>query len=1145
MNSCTKGTDICPDDTPCPVQSNESEDYCLYNRIANDEACTIARYIQDSVEGPLVRQKVDGLSFLDIGAGDGRLLQALCADQSTIKVYRYSAFESNKDLFKILKTTTKKLGFEGDRCLTSSSWFDSQISTKNTNGCADVVILSHCLYGAENKLCLIDHALKFVSPGGILFIVHKWEENGTLEKICKSCNTKPILYHCHIWDSQLDLSNLNETERHRMNCYTKGDVPLEGQQTQVKRPMGFVAIEPDSCTLRHKDICKSIAGSYNRVSHLARLKNPAAVVKPNTVIGIQACLRAASQRTFGNGKVTVIGGGHSENAFANNAIAIDMQLWNHVEVEQNKRLVRVGGGAKIGAVTRECEKYGLTVPLGDRPGVGVGLILLGGLNHLMRKFGLATDNIVKVRYVSPTGKLKEATTKEDLFPFRGAGSNFGVVVEVTLRAYCVKYIAAQDITYVLPKKSTNSKILTKYSQAAEKLSENSCLDGFLFWSSHDQVSFSTSHFDIREEAATEENPVILDTVEANVKLEEPSTNTPSELYDRELYMTKVFAPERVLRQGEITPQKLRSKKRCLFLPPLAPIHEKILLDMIQRSPTKWSYVHFLHGDGAVGKISSDVTAFGCRDWLFAAVITARWPSDDDAAEVSSTKWLEDSTKRLIPYSKGVYGSDLGPKDELLARHAFGFNNLRLAQAKQRIDPLNILGCACPLTITPCDSSDSRVQSRGIVIVVCGPRCCGKDWLTEIVAKTLKMLLLDSNSVDGDSLVVISSISDATKMQYAEETYQNPPVDTGKLITDRVYKEKHRKSLSAFYHKKQAQDVTYDAKCYVDIIQRKNNNEKILLITGMREGLDYARTLAGGRPVVLVNVNSCNKAKQSRGWMYDPDVDKSKGECDPPVTSLAGNDGNDIDSVSLWDLEYDNGLTSNSKTAEDWTKNVVVPCILKACVRYIPDMPQPGVKYRDIIGSFLLQPFALPLWVSSVSNWLRTTRGGSLSNIDAIVAPEALGFVFAGALAPVMKKPLVLIRKEGRLVGNAVDGVSYNGSNMNSLKGKKQEQDEEEEHRSTMNDEINNRKEQFYPSCSFEIIVGSIIPGQRIMVVDDCLASGSTLEGVSDLVSRQGGIITKIACLMELPDLDGRLRLNPSPSTNGKLDIFSVMEFPGK
>ena len=107
----------------------------------------------------------------------------------------------------------------------------------------------------------------------------------------------------------------------------------------------------------------------------------------------------------------------------------------------------------------------------------------------------------------------------------------------------------------------------------------------MFWSSHDQLSFSTSRFDISETTtAIDDIPrnidgILLDNDDANVNVEIPSINTPSNLYDRELYMTKIFSPEQVIRPGESIPQNLRSKKRCLFLPQVTQILENILLDM--------------------------------------------------------------------------------------------------------------------------------------------------------------------------------------------------------------------------------------------------------------------------------------------------------------------------------------------------------------------------------------------------------------------------------------------------------------------------------------------------------------------------------------------------------------------------------------
>eukprot|EP00797_Seminavis_robusta_P014566 Sro21_g014550.2 (766) ;mRNA; r:37159-39456 len=764
-----------------------------------------------------------------------------------------------------------------------------------------------------------------------------------------------------------------------------------------------------------------------------------------------------------------------------------MALWNQVEVDTVKRLVKIGGGATSGEVTEQCEKNDLVVPLGDRPGVGAGLILLGGLNHFMRRHGLATDNIVRVVYVNTNGEIQEASTKEELFPFRGAGSNFGVVLEITVRAFPLDSIAAQDIVYDLPS-SSYAQLLRSYSKEAMCLLDTGCLDGFLFWSGSDQLSFATSHFDI----GLNQEDCLVQGFQGNAKVGAWSTHSPTQLYDRELYMTDAFAPHRVLRPNENLPTKLRSNKRCLFLPSLTEKHESILSRCMKETPTKWCYIHLLHGGGAVARVGPLETAFGCRQWVFAAVVTARWPDGDEDMEKKATEWLAWSTDLLIPHSEGVYGSDLGPRDKTLARRAFGLNHFRLARMKQTADPLHVLGCACPIAAV---DDDPRVQARGIVLIVCGPRCSGKDWLASNVYATLRSVMGETEN----DMVSVCSISDETKREFAEV---HSGVDLNELLTNRRYKESHRKSLSAFYERKKAQSIAYDAECYVKTVQGSDDG-RILLLTGMRDGLDYARRLAG-KPVLLIKVTSSNEAKEARGWTYDKTIDESHGE-------LAA-DAKDDD---FWDLVFDNGLNSTCRSAATWTRDILVPSLFQRCVRTVQ---QPSVQYRDIVGSLLLQPFAMALWTGSVVEWVE--KNGQTSSVDAIVSPESLGFVFAGTVASFLKKPLILLRKGGKLVGDK-DSVSYDGSNIHNLiQG--EECEAADSHPSN-------------PEYCLEIVSGSVLPGQRILVVDDCLASGATVRAVMDLVGRQGGVVTKLAVLTELPDLQGR---------PDHVDIFSVTTFPG-
>jgi hypothetical protein len=165
--------------------------------------------------------------------------------------------------------------------------------------------------------------------------------------------------------------------------------------------------------------------------------------------------------------------------------------------------------------------------------------------------------------------------------------------------------------------------------------------------------------------------------------------------------------------------------------------------------------------------------------MFAAVIAARWIDGDAEAEEKSTHWLEHSAKALHPHAIGIYGSDLGPKDTQLARRALDLNSFRLAQMKREADPLNVLGCACPLL----EDNDPRIQNRGVVVIFCGRRCAGKDWIAEVTKELLKKLLDDT---DG-SVVATVGISDETKYAYAKE---DPSVNADSLIFDRHYKKKH-------------------------------------------------------------------------------------------------------------------------------------------------------------------------------------------------------------------------------------------------------------------------------------------------------------------------------------------------------------------
>mgnify|MGYP001778377217 FL=1 len=170
--------------------------------------------------------------------------------------------------------------------------------------------------------------------------------------------------------------------------------------------------------------------------------------------------------------------------------------------------------------------------------------------------------------------------------------------------------------------------------------------------------------------------------------------------------------------------------------------------------------------------------------------------------------------------------------------------------------------------------------------------------------------------------------------------------------------------------------------------------------------------------------------------------------------------------------------------------------LEDYVRSIPDFPEPGIIFRDIT-SILQDADGLRLAIDSMQELLKGV------DFDVIVGAESRGFVFGAPIAYNLHKPFVLIRKKGKLPCETVS----------------KEYDLE------------------YGSAEIEMHKDSIKPGQKVVLVDDLIATGGTIQAAAELVESLGGQVVKILFLMELKGLKGRERLK-------KYDVDSVIQYEG-
>ena len=167
------------------------------------------------------------------------------------------------------------------------------------------------------------------------------------------------------------------------------------------------------------------------------------------------------------------------------------------------------------------------------------------------------------------------------------------------------------------------------------------------------------------------------------------------------------------------------------------------------------------------------------------------------------------------------------------------------------------------------------------------------------------------------------------------------------------------------------------------------------------------------------------------------------------------------------------------------------------VRTIPDFPEPGIMFRDVT-TVLQDPDGFKLAIDEMQNLLKDV------DFDVIAGTESRGFIFGTPLAYNLHKPFVLVRKKGKLPAETVE----------------MEYDLE------------------YGSAVIEMHKDSIQPGQKVVLVDDLIATGGNMEAAAKLVEKLGGEVVKMLFLMELEGLEGRKKL-------AKYDVASVVSYPGK
>ncbi|KAI1377830.1 phosphoribosyl transferase domain protein [Hypoxylon crocopeplum] len=855
----------------------------------------------------------------------------------------------------------------------------------------------------------------------------------------------------------------------------------------------------------------------------ARLHRPASIVRPTEIRHVQQCVRWALKNRVG---LTVVGGGHSGHCLWPNVVSVDMGAFDQIHIltasgdrgkseSDSGSWVIVGAGCKTGDIVRKTMAAGLTVPLGARPSVGAGLWLQGGIGHLARLHGLACDSIVGAVVVSvdsgqalyvghvpiqhrPAGAVRPENETDLLWAIKGAGTNFSIVVSVTFEAYAAPtYFVRNWIVPLRDNAEAQLRIRHFDESIARKLPRNCSADAYLYYD-NDQLHLGVTMFESSTTMHTFETLAPVGTI---LGLGEKSRAVDGfGLFDAEMYVSGMH--------GGHGGGKTSSFKRCLFLKHIGAVNiADILVAAIQTRPSPFCYLHLLQGGGAVSDVAADATAFGCRDWDFACVVTGVWPRDQDGTEAAraAVQWVYNVAKDLLPLSSGAYGADLGPdpRDAALAAKAFGPNRPRLARLKHNMDPCNVLSYACPLPKPP----PNPPIERKLIILVTGDSCAGKDYCAAIWASVFTTCTRKSLTAR------VVSISDAIKREYASVT----GADLDRLLRDRAYKEQHRPALTAFFQSQVLQRPQLPEEHFLNVAQGAIDVD-VLLITGMRDEAPVATLshLVPDSRLLDVRVKASKETRRVRGGCHGGGDDGS----DSNHNKDSNNSGSNTTALDYRpSLIFDNDTTGN-EAPKRFAEHYLLPFFhedlqqLAEMVRPVPDFPRPGIEFRHVLG-ISEQPGGLALCTSL----LQTHFTGDWTKFDAVACCEAGGFVYASALAARVGLSLVLIRDAGKLPPPTISVVKST-SHISS---------------STSNDSREGR---------FEMNRDVLPIGASVVVIDDVLATGETLCAVLQLLVEAGIGLEDVGVMVvaEFPVHRGRELLRRRGF--GRVNIQSLLVFSG-
>ena len=401
-------------------------------------------------------------------------------------------------------------------------------------------------------------------------------------------------------------------------------------------------------------------------------RHPAMIVR---CTGVADVIRSVNFARDNNLLLSVRGGGHGVPGFAvcDGGIMIDLSLMKNVHVDPVGQTARAGGGATWGDFDHETQAFGLATTGGVARPTGIaGLTLGGGHGYLMRRFGLACDNLLSVDIVGAEGRLLTASATEntDLFwGVRGGGGNFGIVTSFEYRLYPLSQVLGGLLIYPMDKAREVFRLYREItSTAPDELGAIAALvtlpDGM-----------QAAGVIVCYSGPIEKGEGIL----------RPLREFGPPLMDQVSPMP--YSALQSLAEN-FNPAGMRNYWKSNYLKDLSDDVIGVMIEHYATVPHPLAHVVIENLGGSVSRVGEDETAVDYREALYNFLNVGMW--SDPAEDEKNIRWVRELWGAIQPFASGVYVNYEADKEVEQVKAAYSPKKYeRLVDLKNKYDPTNL------------------------------------------------------------------------------------------------------------------------------------------------------------------------------------------------------------------------------------------------------------------------------------------------------------------------------------------------------------------------------------------------------------------------------------------------------------------------